>query len=211
MAITDGGMFRREWFRKITEAELPQSEMVSVGACDPSVKDKDNADMKAVGVLSKHVSSGRYFIRYCWLKVATDTEMVDAMYRAHRLYSPLVWWLEAQGAFELLKYPLAEGAKRNGNQQLPVRFFSQSLPKELRIRRLEVPAEQGLIHYIGGHSDQELLIEQFEYYPSSGTHDDGPDMVEMCYRYLEHLTADRGDGGYESLGKRESSGLGKMI
>lgn len=212
LAITDGGMFRREWMNFISESEVPRADIVWVGGCDPSVKDKDNADMKAVGCMGKHLPTGRFYVGYCWIRVGTDTEMCDAMYRAHdhKLHTPMVWWLEAQGAFELLKYPLAEAAKRHGNRRLPVRFFAQSLPKELRIRSMEAPFEQRLFYFIEGFTDQSVLIEQLEYFPSNGVHDDGPDMLEMCYRYLQHLTADRAEGSYESMGKRESAGLSKL-
>lgn len=199
--IADGGIFRREWFREVLEADIPTTDLVSVTACDPSVKDSESADRKAVVTVAKHLPTGNYYILHAWIRAATDTEMVDAMYVQDRLYRPVVVRLEAQGAFELLRYPLAEGAKRNG-KPLHVRTLTQSLPKELRIRRIEPIAERGVIHWVKNQSDQNELMNQFELYPSRSAHDDGPDAAEMCFEYLEPLTVVGTMAGFQSLDKR---------
>lgn len=212
LAMADGGMFRPEWIRWVDASEVPTTEMVTVGAVDPSVKSSGKADMKAVQIWSKHLPTSRYYVRYCWLRQGTDSELVDAMYRGDAQLSPIVWWFEAQGAFELFKYPLAEGAKRFGGKRLPVRFFTQSLPKEIRIRSLEAPFEQGLVHFVRGAGDVQVLAEQFEHYPTAGVADDGPDASEMIYRYLQPLGTSHGEGNYNAVGgKRSSAGLGKLI
>ncbi len=200
-SVPDEGIFRREWFRKIAEDEIPQTELVSVTACDPSVKETTAADRKAVVTVSKHLPTGRYYIRHAWIRAATDTEMVEALYLQDRLYRPVVIRLETQGAFALLKYPLAEGAKRHG-KVLHVRALTQSIPKEIRIRRVEPIAEQGRIYWVDQHSDQSELINQFEMFPASAAHDDGPDAAEMCIDYLESITAGGTMDGYASGERR---------
>ena len=84
---------------------------------------------------------------------------------------------------------------------MPVKAIEQSLPKEIRIRQLESPAENGFIFYIKGHSDQDLLIEQFAYFPSAGMHDDGPDAAQMGYDRLRNMQAGR-SSSYESVSRR---------
>lgn len=207
----DGGMFRREWFREILEEAIPREELATVTATDPSVKENESSDRKAVVTVSKHLPTGNYYIRHAWIRAASDTDMVDAMYLQQRLYRPMVQRLETQGAFELLKYPLREGAKRHGGLQLPVRTLTQSRPKILRIRIIEPIAERGKIWYVKDQSDQNVLLDQLELYPSTSVKDDGCDALAMCLDYLEPLSMGRDEGSYESMGKRETAGLGKLI
>ena len=44
--------------------------------------------------------------------------------------------------------------------------------------RLSPYIERGMIRFQKGHSDQDLLVEQLIYFPSTTVNDDGPDALE---------------------------------
>jgi len=63
---------------------------------------------------------------------------------------------------------------------LPIQEVKHSVNKETRITGLSPFVERGVIRFRKGHSDQDLLIEQLIYFPSSTVNDDGPDALEMA-------------------------------
>ena len=68
----------------------------------------------------------------------------------------------------------------------------------LRVGRLSPYVERGLVRFQKGHSDQDLLVEQLIYFPSTTVNDDGPDALEGAVDLAE-----KGSGiiEYRSTGK----------
>jgi hypothetical protein len=64
-----------------------------------------------------------------------------------------------------------------------------------------------LIRFQKGHSDQDLLVEQLIYFPSTTVNDDGPDALEGAVDLAE-----KGSGiiEFQSTGSRRAS-MGKEI
>jgi hypothetical protein len=60
--------------------------------------------------------------------------------------------------------------------------------------------ERGIIRFRKGHSDQDLLVEQLLYFPSTTVNDDGPDALEGAVDMAE-----KGAGGrieYQTVSPR---------
>ncbi len=67
----------------------------------------------------------------------------------------------------------------------------QGVPKEVRIRRLTPYLANGRIRFKGGSPGAMLLVDQLQDFPN-GTHDDGPDALEMAVRLLTFLLGQTG-------------------
>lgn len=172
---------------------LPQSELVTVNACDPSIKHLATSDMKCVLSLSKHLPTERYFVRWCWLRVATIEELVAALFRGQQLFRPMTTIIEAQAFAALLRYPIQMWERDHPGQRLLYRMIEQRIPKDIRIQQIQSPMERRLFYFQRGHSDQNVLMEQIEYF-GTGSHDDGPDTLQIAYDYLKSMVAMPGRG-----------------
>ena len=217
-----GGMFRREWFKPYKdtppgispinggEAYLPVEGLITVQVTDPSVKSKETNDYKAVIVVSKHLPTQCYYIRHAWIRHDSAMNMLKKMFALHILLKPYLWLFEAIG-FALLYKDLINKIWHEFGIRPPIKFIDQQgLPKEIRIRRLEPIAEAGRIYYMPGHSDQNVLIEQLCYYPSSGMADDGPDALDMAIAHLEPMRAQVKARAAERIERKDDSFVGAL-
>ena len=195
-----GGMFRSEWLRYYTENEVPAG-CVTVMAIDPSAKAKETSNCKAVGIISKNTKTEDYFIRHAWIRKESLKAMCLKVCRLYEIYGPSWIIIETNGYQELVKAELVRVAKGLG-LRLPICEVVQHIAKEVRIQTIQPLAENGQLHFIRKQSDQEILIEQLCYFPSSTVDDDGPDMLEMAIAKLAPLRADRKPGRYERVGER---------
>jgi len=204
-----GGMFRGSWFQKFTNSNLQddsirQRLVIAVGV-DPSVKAKETSDPKAIVAWGRDLETDLYYCLYAWIQRKTVTEFIKKLYEIQDLLRPQIFLLEAQGFANLLTIPIKNEGMRRG-VRLPIRLIEQSVAKETRVQQLEPMAENGQLWYQPGHSDQNELIEEFEYFPSSGKPDDGPDASQMAIEYLRLLRKSGSQSGYQAVGKRVKMG-----
>jgi len=93
---------------------------------------------------------------------------------------------------ELLADDMVEACTRAGMPMLPIYKITNTISKQVRIRRLTPWLSQGKIRFKGGSPGAKLLVEQLRDFPNAG-HDDGPDALEMAIRLLAGLVG-QGEG-----------------
>lgn len=193
----DEGLFREEWIRYYHPGEIIGKTLRKYTAIDPSMESGASHDYKAIITVGIDLDGIIYvldaFIRRC----SVDT-MARVGYSRYEEYNPLVMSMEenALGEFANSPFKLAAVDKK---YQLPLKGIKQTIAKEARIGRISPHVERGLIRFQKGHSDQDLLVEQLTYFPSTTVHDDGPDALEGAVDLAE-----KGSGliEYRSTGKK---------
>lgn len=203
-----GGIFRGEWLKFYREDELPAGCLTAM-AIDPSARAKETSNFKAVGVVSKDLKRQDYFCRHAWIRRESLTAMCTKICDLFELYRPKFVVIETNGYQELVKDELQRVARARG-LRLPIVTVEHKIAKEVRIQTLQPIAENGQLHFLKRHSDQDLLVEQLLYYPSSNVEDDGPDMLEMAIEKLSPFRADRQPGRYERVGERRMA-IGELL
>lgn len=62
-----------------------------------------------------------------------------------------------------------------------LKLLHNTVKKEIRIRRLSGPFASGAIRFVRGCPGNDLLVTQCQEFPF-GSHDDGPDSLEMLFQ-----------------------------
>jgi hypothetical protein len=203
LAEMTGGIFNEGWFVKTRVDELPvglaTALVIDPVAKDRALKSKDETSILGMG---RDIPKNHYYFTHSTLKRITGEALVKKLFDLHAVYHFRFWIFEMQTFAILYRGLILAEAKARGNMVVPLVIIEQKVPKDLRILSLQPVAEQGRFHWIPGHSDQDKLIEQFIYYGSTGTPDDGPDTVEMGYNYLSKLPESTADFKYRSVKKR---------
>ena len=178
-----GAMFRSEWLRYYNASDLPAG-CVTVLSVDPSARSKSTSNCKAVIALAKDTRTGNYYCRSAFVRVATLTDQCREICRLWVELKPTVVVIETIGFQELVKDELLRVARAMG-LSVQVKCIEQhGVSKEVRIQSLQPLMEDGKLHFLKHHTDQDTLIEQFCYFPSTSVDDDGPDAMEMGVKYL---------------------------
>ncbi|MDN3515353.1 MAG: phage terminase large subunit [Candidatus Brocadia sp.] len=198
----DEGMFREEWIRYYHPEEIAGRTLRKYTAIDPSMESGASSDYKAIITIGIDLDGIIYvldaFIRRC----SVDT-MARVGYSRYEEYNPLIMSMEENALGEFANSPFLL-VSRDKKYQLPLKGIKQTIAKEARIGRISPHVERGLIRFRKGQGDQDLLVEQLVYFPSSTVNDDGPDALEGAVDLAE-----KGSGviEYQSTGvKRISSG-----
>jgi predicted phage terminase large subunit-like protein len=200
----DEGLFREEWIRYYHPDEIIGKTLRKYTAIDPSMESGASNDYKAIITIGIDLDGIIYvldaFIRHC----SVDT-MARVGYTRYEEFNPLVMSMEenALGEFASSPFKLAAVDKK---YQLPLKGIKQTIAKESRIGRISPHVERGLIRFRKGHSDQDLLVEQLIYFPSSTVNDDGPDALEGAVDLAEKGAYQAMQ--YKSLGKRRMAVAG---
>lgn len=172
----DEGLFREEWIRYYHPEEITGKALRIYTFIDPSMESGASADFKAIISIAVDMDGIMYvkdaFIRRC----SVDT-MAKVAYSRYEELHPLMIGMEenALGEFANSPFQLAAQSKK---YLLPLKFIRHSIAKEARVGRLSPFVERGIIRFQKGHSDQDLLVEQLIYFPSTTVNDDGPDALE---------------------------------
>ncbi|APF20383.1 phage uncharacterized protein [Caldithrix abyssi DSM 13497] len=179
--------FQDQWIVRINRPEEKYKRIAAF--IDPSVGATRKNDFKSVvfvGWTDKY-----YDVIYSWIKQASIDRMIRRTYTLYDEIRPHRIGLETNGFQILLKKEFIRAAKEEGFH-LPIKTVVQKENKELRIERLSPLVENGLIRFVQGAGDNELLIEQLLDFPD-GAHDDGPDALEGAIRLLEQITGRTGE------------------
>ncbi len=179
----DQAGFEGAWLENFYDPEiLKDKEQVTATWGDPSSKSGQHNDFKAVITIS--LCPEGIYVRHAWIRHATPDGLVGALYDQYEDYKPDGIGSEDNAIGEFLRSALELKAQERG-YPLPLIAKTTSSNKEARILRLSPLAEHKKIFFIKGHSDQDLLREQLEAFPSSSVHDDGPDALEGAVSLAE--------------------------
>lgn len=171
------GMFKQEWIQYYEPETLSMDQLSIYAALDPSVGAGESSDYKAFVTIGVD-PDGIIYVLDAWIRKASIEEMIRMVYAKWHQYRHLVIGIETN-VFQRVLLNLFDMEARKRAQWLPLKEVQHSIAKEARIVRLSPLIERGVIRFAKGHSDQDLLIEQLIYFPSSTVNDDGPDALEM--------------------------------
>jgi predicted phage terminase large subunit-like protein len=192
------GLFREEWFHYYRPEEIAGKHLAIYDAGDPSVGKNESADYRAFVKVGRALDGIVYVLNADIKKRSVDS-FVTTSYLRQSEQPALVFGLETSGFQAVLMVLFKIEAEKRG-LYLPIKEIDQTINKEVRIARLSPLVERGLIRFQKGHSDQDLLIEQLIYFPSTTVNDDGPDALEMAEKLAESYAG--GPIEYETVSKR---------
>ncbi len=195
------GMFREEWVRYYHPEEIGGRALRVFTFIDPSMESGASGDYKAILTVGMDRDGVIYVLDAFIRKCSIDT-MARAGYSRYEEWKPLGFGMEENALGEFARSPFALVA-REKKYMLPIRGVKHSVSKEARIGRLSAFVERGIIRFRKGEGDQDLLVEQLLFFPSSTVHDDGPDALEAAV-----AMAEEGAGGemeFQSTGRRRDA------
>jgi hypothetical protein len=200
----EDGTFNEEWLRFYTDDELEGLDLITFTYADPSVLGavSDRGSYKAVIVASallledeNKVRHLTWYVRHAWIRKESKLRMVNKHFDLSMQYKSVMDGIEAVGFQATLKddYERVEGERL---KHIPIKLMPQKENKIVRISRHTSTMERGRIKFIRGHSDQNLLVEQFLDFPEGEV--DGPDaliglidMAESRYFKFKHKSTAR--------------------
>ncbi len=200
----EDGVFREEWIRYYHPEELIGKALAVYEFIDPSLGANESSDYRALVKIGKD-RDGIIYVLSADIKKRSVDSLVGTEYQRQAEEPALVIGLETVAFQAVLMLLFNEEAKKRG-LHLPIKAVKQTVNKETRITRRSALVERGIIRFRKGHSDQDLLIEQLIYFPSSTVNDDGPDALDGACEL-----ADAAAGGqieYETAATRSVFGRG---
>lgn len=201
----DDGMFREEWIRYYHPEEIVGKALRVYADIDPSSESGASNDYKAIITIGID-TDGIIYVLDAFIRRVSPNEMAKVAYSRYEELHPLLIGMEENALGEFAQSPFQLVAM-DKKYVLPVRGFKNTMAKEARIGRISPHVERGIIRFRKGHSDQDLLVEQLIYFPSTTVHDDGPDALEGAVDMAEK---DSGVIEYQSSGVTRVS-CGKAV
>ncbi|GAB62662.1 hypothetical phage protein [Candidatus Jettenia caeni] len=198
----DEGLFREEWIRYYYPEEILRKVLRVYTFIDPSSESGASNDYKAIVTIGID-TDGIIYVLDAFIRRVSPNEMAKVAYIRYEEFHPLAMSMEENALGEFAQSPFQLVARDKG-YILPMSGVKHSVAKEARIGRISPHVERGILRFRKGHSDQDVLVEQLIYFPSSTMNDDGPDALEGAVDMAE-----KGSGiiEYQSTGiKRESTG-----
>ena len=195
------GMFREEWIRYYHPEEISGRQLRTYVYIDPSMENGASNDYKALVTIGMD-GDGTIYVLDAFIRRCSIDMMARVGYSRYEEFRPAGFGIEENALGEFARSPFRLVALEK-KYQLPIRGIKHSASKESRIGRLSAFVERGIIRFQKAHSDQDLLVEQLIYFPSSTVNDDGPDALEGAV-----ALAETGAGGtieFESTGRRRNS------
>jgi predicted phage terminase large subunit-like protein len=175
----EGAEFSGEYF---TDAmwfdDWPENYAFRLLALDPSKGKSDKSDYSAFVLLQ--YSNGQFYL---------DADLARRDYRQiQRDAVTIARWFRPSGfcseinQFQEILHDEIEAELRNWGV-MDFQGCDNRLHKRTRIRRLNRPLAEGLFRFKAGSAGAKLLVDQLRGFPIPSIHDDGPDALEMAYRF----------------------------
>jgi len=169
------------WFQK-----WPEQLQFKTLALDPSKgSDARHGDYSALVLLGVDQQGVLYveadLARRPTPQMVTDGVLLCAL---HRVDS---FGVEANQFQELLADEFTSEFARRGIQQSAPLAIHNYVNKQVRIRRLGPYLSQRRLRFLRGSQSTQLLVDQLRDFPL-GSHDDGPDALEMALRLAEEFS-----------------------
>ncbi|MDR2018558.1 MAG: hypothetical protein LBQ00_06785 [Syntrophobacterales bacterium] len=201
----EDGMFREEWIRYYHPEELIGKRLRSYIYIDPSMENGASNDYKAIIVLGVD-DDGIMYILESFIRRCSIDMMARVGYSRYEEFRPIGFGMEENALGEFAQSPFRLVAKEK-KYILPIRGVKHSVSKESRVSRLSAFVERGIIRFQKGHSDQDLLVEQLIYFPSTTINDDGPDALEGAVAMAEEYAGWKMEFASSGI-KRQSEKIG---
>ncbi len=191
----EGAEFPGEWFGwpGFWFQDWPDDLALKVMALDPSkgAETKKPGDYQALILYGRHADGTEYVEAdlsntrpMCAVRDDLGRQLTAGMcetaMEAYRRFRPEALALEINTFQSLLKAPLLHAA-RDAQVEPRIMEYSNTVNKQVRIRRLNVPLGKKRMHFRDTPGTR-LLVEQLRAFPDPEAHDDGPDALELCYR-----------------------------
>ena len=162
---------------------MPQNITVSALALDPS-KGKGSALGDYSAFVFVALSEDGVFFVDAHLERLPTAELITQGIELYRKYRPTIFAVESNQFQELLCEEFDRQFLALG---LPIVYpIKNTLNKGIRIRRLDSYLARRCLRFHSLSPSCRLLVEQLRSFPA-GTHDDGPDALEMAVRMVEKL------------------------
>jgi len=171
--------FREEWFRffERPHIELIIPEMEIATFVDPSAKQGESNDYKAIITVGLELAIMKFRCLHAWIRRATIGEMFGESYRRIDVYGGRIGIEE--NMLEDFLHDAIYNYARDVGRFLSWEPMKHTTNKEARIvGTLSYLVEYGHLLFEKHHSDQDLLIEQLIYILNKNVNDDGPDALE---------------------------------
>jgi hypothetical protein len=182
------------WF-----AHWPERLAIKVIALDPSKgRDSRHGDYSAYVMLGVD-AAGVMYVEADLARRPTPQMVADGVDLC-RVFQPAALGVEANQYQELLAGEFIGEFHRRGHRPVYPSCLHNHASKLVRIRRLGPLLSQRRLRFHAGSASTRLLVEQLRDFPL-GSHDDGPDALEMALRLAEYLRA----------GPLPSDGLGDRL
>ena len=172
----DEGLFHEDWIRYYHPEELVGKALRVYTFIDPSMESGASSDYKAIISIGMDTDGTIYVLDAFIRRTSVDT-MARVSYSRYEELHPLIMGMEENALGEFAQSPFHLVA-RDKKYQLPIKGLKHTVAKEARVARISPHVERGILRFQKGHSDQDLLVEQLIYFPSTTVNDDGPDALE---------------------------------
>jgi len=182
----DEGAFREDWIRYYHPEEIQGKELLRVMFVDPSVGSGESNDYKAIITIGKELETGIIYVLDAFIRKCSIDQLLRIIFNRYREFNPFVVGFESNGFQVVLADDWEKMALQSGYTPA-IKLINNRVNKEVRVLSLSPIVERGIIRFLKGHSDQELLIEQLIYFPGN-TNDDGPDALEGAVSLVKHYS-----------------------
>lgn len=180
----DESPFQETWFVYFKRLEIPATVLDVATFVDPSAKNGENNDYKAIVTVGLDRSIMKFRCLHAFIRRVSVGEMFRSIYAQHHQYGGVVG-IEENMLKDFLHEAIANYAKEVG-RYLPWQAVHHSTNKEARIvGTLSYLVEHQKIEFEKGHSDQDLLVEQLIYILNKNINDDGPDALEGAVSLIQ--------------------------
>lgn len=140
---------------------------------------KERGDYSAVTVVARHKETETAYVIDSYGERLHPDEFIEVITERTLEHQPDVIAAESNAAQEFFVDVLTSKLASAGYPSFTrIRKVKNRSRKELRIEAMKPAIENGALQFDRKHN---LLLEQFEYYGTGGTHDDLPDSLEMAY------------------------------
>ncbi len=177
--------FKGQHLTYFDRIQLVDRKLLFCTAVDPSATASSTSDFRAVVTFGFDPVAMVFPCMHAWIKRRSIDDMFAAAYAQNDQY-PGVVAIEENMLKDFLHKAIQQYAKDVGRflPWAPVHHGSQANKIARIVGTCEYLWEHKRIWFEKGHSDQKLLIEQFEYINNSTVNDDGPDASEMSISKL---------------------------
>jgi hypothetical protein len=183
----EGNIFKEEWIEYVKIKALSRYKSIVV-YCDPSFKESEKNDYKAIMVLA---TDGRKTdILDCWVRQTNSKNMVDKFYDYWEIYGTHArYYMEANFLQDLLLDEFDKEGESRENR-LPIRGDKRAKPNKFaRIENLTPFFERGIFRFneeLRKSVDFQEFKNQLLGFPYGK--DDAPDALEGGFFYLQKRT-----------------------
>ena len=181
------GLFREEWFRYYLPTEIAGKQLAVFSFIDASVGAGESADYKALVTVGQD-GEGILYVLDAFIRKCSIDQLLRVAYSRYDEFHAQLIGVE-DNAFQKLLLRDFDILAQEKKYYLPIRGVTHNVAKESRIARLSPLVERGIIRFQKGQGDQDLLIEQLLYFPSTTVNDDGPDALEGAVALAERPSA----------------------